>query len=212
MKIRFFVLLLSAIALAGCQLSGLTAATPPAERWLGHLQQHQQDWQLLPCSGEPALTVEFPERLDAALQLCRDMPDSRCFADLQALTAGERKLQVTDLQRLLVEGHGCDEAGFDRLQFHAFGNEPFWSIQLNDQGLLLQQPGEPAIALPYIIERTADGQAYISSDADHDQLGLWIRPEPCMDSMSGSHYHLGARLEWQGRTLTGCAYQGGLTP
>ena len=92
--------------------------------------------------------------------------------------------------------------------FRAFGNEPFWNVRLNDQGLVLQQLGQPTIALPYIEEQLGNGQYYISSKADHQELQLWISPERCTDSMTGAWHALSARLQWQGETLIGCAYKG----
>ena len=72
----------------------------------------------------------------------------------------------------------------------------------------MQQLGQPAIALPYINEQLGDGLQYISSQADHQRLQLWINDQPCTDSMTGGWYALSARLEWQGQTFTGCAYYG----
>ena len=192
------------LLLGGCSLLASKPQPPVPQRLQGTLWFNTTQAQLLPCDAAEPLALDVPPALQSTLALC---DSAACFADLE-LHADNAPAQLVRLHRLEAESHGCQDQTFAHLQLAAFGNEPFWSLRLNDQGLVLQQPGEPTLALPYIREQLADGLHYISSHADHQQLGLWISQQPCTDSMSGFWYGLSARLEWQGQTLSGCAYYG----
>lgn len=195
------------LLLGGCSLLSGQPQPPVYERMQGTLSFSDSQWQLLPCDATEPLVLDIPHTLQPALELCQPTENNGCFADLEVLQ-GSQPASVARLHRVETESHGCQDEAFAHLQIAAFGNEPFWSLRLNEQGLVLQQPGEPTLALPYIREQLADGLHYISSHADHQQLGLWISQQPCTDSMSGFWYGLSARLEWQGQTFSGCAYYG----
>lgn len=92
----------------------------------------------------------------------------------------------------------------------ASGNEPFWSLLQTPKGLLLNQIGEETIALPYIEEQLPEGRFIISSQANHQDLQLWLTPSTCRDSMSGTIYHLTARLKLDQQVLHGCASFGAM--
>ena len=206
MKPRAFVLLFGSILLTGCQLlSSSQQNTTSGERWQGTLDSSEGGWQLTRCDNSDSLTLQFDDPWLQATEGCP--PGQSCFADLELRRNGDTA-QVSKVHRIQGEGRGCGDEEFAHLMFRAFGNEPFWNVRLNDQGLVLQQLGQPTIALPYIEEQLGNGQYYISSKADHQELQLWISPEPCTDSMTGAWHALSARLQWQGETLIGCAYKG----
>lgn len=204
MKTRFYTLLCCGLLLGGCQLLPGTPDNAPGKRLQGELGYIDGQWQLTTCDGGSLLPLEFAEPWLQAAASCDAEQGQSCFADLEVRPTG----QVTRVHRIQHEGHGCADDEFGHLLIRAAGNEPFWSVRLNSHGLVLQQPGQPAIALPYIHEQLGDGLQYISSQADHHVLQLWISPQPCIDSMSGAWHALSARLQWQGETFTGCAYHG----
>lgn len=207
MKLRVFTIFFCGLLLGGCQLFRGQADAMSGERLQGQLVQTSTGWQLTMCNGDTRLPLEFSGQWAEALEQCTLEQSSGCFADLE-IKPGQEPAQVTHVHRMQTEGRSCDDAEFTHLQIRASGNEPFWNIRLNSQGLVLQQPGQPAIALPYIQEQLGNGLQYISSQADHQALQLWISEQPCTDSMSGAWHALSARLEWQGQTLHGCAYYG----
>lgn len=211
MKPGSIALLCGSILLSGCQLLTSTQQGQVAsERWQGTLHLSEDHWQFTRCAGGDSLQLQFDDTWLQATEGCEPGTQS-CFADLEFQRDGANVARVSKVHRIQGEGRGCDDEDFDHLIFRAFGNEPFWNLRLNDQGLVLQQLGQPTVALPYIHEQLGSGQHYISSQADHQDLHLWISPEPCTDSMAGGWHAHSARLQWQGETLTGCAYQGKLT-
>ncbi len=202
------LLLACSLLLGGCQLFSTGAVPLPAERLQGVLSLAGDQWQFVGCNAERSQTLLFDDNLLAAAEHCEQLSDRGCFADLVTRQDHDAPAQVVRVYRIEDESHGCQDSGFPYLTLRAFGNEPFWNIQLGNQGLVLQQPERAPVALPYIHEFLADGQQYISSQSDNEELQLWISAQPCIDSMSGNWYAWTARLQWQGQRLSGCAYPG----
>jgi putative lipoprotein len=207
MKPRVIMLLLGGTLLSGCQLlANPKQHEAQGERLQGELRFDAGYWQLTDCNNQKTLVLEFAEPWLQATTGCQ--PGRPCFADLELQQDDNLPIQVSKVHRIQNEGHGCNDEEFEHLLIRASGNEPFWTIRLNAQGLVLQQPGKPTVALPYIHEQSGDGMQYITSQANNHTLQLWISQHPCIDSMSGAWHAYSARLQWQGEMLTGCAYHG----
>lgn len=137
------------------------------------------------------------------------------FADLRAVMGATQvqgadgQLDVRTLYRLQREGHGCDDLNFKRLLLRASGHEPEWSLSASGKGLILDRPGQPSLALPYMEEQLPDGRFNLSSEANGQRLELWVAPQRCVDGMSGTVQHLTAELRLDGQPQRGCAYFGG---
>lgn len=203
---------------AGCQMLGWNerATTPPTERLQGVITQDQERLVLRTCQGQRQLelidtaTTGLP---DDAHALLGDGAQS-LFADVRGELVsrpdGSGQLKLTRVYRLQHEGHGCNADNFQQLMLRASGNEPFWSLRITRQGMLFERPDHPPLALPYLEEQLPGGQASFSSEADDQQLSLWVAPQRCVDSASGAVSHLSAELRLDdGQTLRGCAYYGG---
>ncbi len=74
---------------------------------------------------------------------------------------------------------------------------------------MLEQLGQEPVALPYMEEQLPDGRFNLTSEANGKRIELWVAPQRCVDSMSGSVQHLSAELRLDGKPLRGCAYFGG---
>ena len=82
-------------------------------------------------------------------------------------------------------------------------------VVVTSKGLILSRPGQEDLALPYLEEDLLQGRRNFSSAANGQQLELWVAPQRCQDSMSGSVQHLSAELRLNGQVMRGCAYYGG---
>jgi putative lipoprotein len=137
------------------------------------------------------------------------------FADLSGRMAASQvagtdgQIELTTLYRIQREGHGCDDLNFKRQTLRASGHEPEWRLDANSQGLILQRPGQTDLVVPYLEEQLPEGRFSLSSEANGQQLELWVAPQRCVDSMSGSVQHLRAELRLNGQTLKGCGAYGG---
>jgi len=140
---------------------------------------------------------------------------SALFVDLRGSFSGstaagtDGKLEVSKVLRLQNEGPGCDDPNFKRSIVRAHGNEPGWSVLINNQGLLLERPGKESLVVPYIAEGLPNGSTSYSSEANGEKLELWVAPARCQDSMSGALTSLSAELRVDNQVMQGCAYPGG---
>ncbi|HSC84848.1 MAG TPA: hypothetical protein VLC30_14630 [Pseudomonas sp.] len=203
---------------AGCQLLSPAEQPPvPSERLQGELSQQNGQLLLRPCGEQRQLKLINDGSSDIvreAGQLFSDGPGP-LFVDLSGRpdasgTAGsDGQLQVVEVYRIQREGPGCSDPNFKRLVLRASGHEPDWSLNVTGRGLALFRPGQEPLALPYLEEQLPDGRFNISSEANGQRLDLWLAPQRCSDSMSGSVQHLSAELRLDGQILRGCAAFGG---
>ncbi|MCQ4348460.1 hypothetical protein NGA35_13755 [Pseudomonas stutzeri] len=204
--------------LEGCQWLPWSSATPqPAPlRVQGELSRAGELLMLTPCGEERHLLLLDAGGLDMEASAARLQGDAErtLFADLggqlDASPSGDGLFAVERLYRLQAEGPGCGEAEFKQLIVRASGNEPAWALRVGARGMLLERPGQPPLALPYLEESLPDGSLGFSSTADGQRLELWLAPGRCEDSMSGTLSHLQAQLRLgDAPPLAGCAALGG---
>ena len=205
-------LTLITVTLSACQLFSTNhSALQQPLRLQGTLTQFDQQWSLQPCDAPEPYTLIVSAALNEELNTLISEAPNGLFADLSGeLDPNLGHFTVAERYRLQIEGHDCSDTDFARLLLRASGNEPFWSILQTPKGLILNQAGEPALALPYIEEQLPDGRFQISTQADQQNLQLWVTPQQCIDSMSGTVYHLSARLQLNQQTFQGCAAFGAL--
>ncbi|MFC3609011.1 COG3650 family protein [Stutzerimonas tarimensis] len=200
--------------LAGCQaLVGRDLPTPehPGERWQGEVIRQDSRFWFSPCGDGRRFEVAG---LDSLLQEAaeRRFPlflDMRARLGTSDATGADGRLTFTRLYRLENEGPGCADPNFRQMILRAGGHEPGWQIEISSQGLLLQRLGEAPRALPYLEEQLPEGRLSFSSEADGEQLELWIAPQRCEDNASGALTHLTATFQQGGQSYRGCAYLGG---
>lgn len=205
-------LALLALSLSACQLFKPTdTVLSESTRLQGIISLSNQQWVFQPCATTDSYSLEVSANLDDELNSLLPEAANGLFADLTGqLDKQQGHFTPSQRYRLQTEGHGCDDPDFPRLLMRASGNEPFWSLLQTPKGLLLNQIGEETIALPYIEEQLPEGRFIISSQANHQDLQLWLTPSTCRDSMSGTIYHLTARLKLDQQVLHGCASFGAM--
>lgn len=210
--LRILSLILLTTALSACQFFKSTDITAPAAlRLQGTLTHSNGQWLLHPCATEEYYSVRPSNALRIEFNTLITGAPNGLFADLSGqLDATQHYFTPSMRYRLQSEGHGCSDPDFPRLLIRASGNEPFWSILQTPAGLIFNQADTPALALPYLEEQMPDGRFHISTQANNQKLQLWITPQQCTDSMSGTVYHLRAQLQWNQQTLYGCATFGAL--
>ncbi|AZZ44760.1 hypothetical protein C1896_07435 [Pseudomonadaceae bacterium SI-3] len=202
---------------AGCQSLQWDDQPParPTERLQGTITQQDGRLQFSSCQGRRnlALLDSGATGLPDDAQPLMAGSNQPLFADIRGsliTQIGESdQFQLTNVYRLQTEGPGCSDDTFNRLLLRATGHEPGWSVKITSGGLLLERPGQPALALPYLEEQLPGGQTSFSTEANDQRLDLWVAPQRCLDSATGAVSHLTAELRLDGQTLRGCAYYGG---
>ncbi|AHL74869.1 membrane protein [Stutzerimonas stutzeri] len=212
---RALLLLLLSI-LAGCQALPWHDGPPQqaVERLQGEVTRNEGMLLLHSCQGQRKV-----ELLDAG---ATGLPDDQAllsdggrslFADVRgrliSRADGSSQMQLTQVYRLQSEGPGCDASGFNQLALRAGGHEPGWSVRITSKGMLLERPDQAPLAVPYLEEQLPGGQTSFSSEANSQRLDLWVAPQRCVDSATGTISHLTAELRLDNQTLRGCAYYGG---
>ncbi|TWC28303.1 putative lipoprotein [Pseudomonas sp. SJZ079] len=186
-------------------------------RLQGELDRQAGQLLFRPCQEQRRFVIGNDGGTDImreSAELFADSPGP-LFADVRGLLAAtpqagvDGSLTLSKVYRLQREGAGCDDLNFKRTTLHASGHEPDWSVAVSGKGLILNRPGQPPLALPYLEEQLPEGRANLTSEANGQRLELWLAPQRCVDSMSGAVQHLSAELRLNGQVLRGCGYLGG---
>jgi uncharacterized membrane protein len=94
----------------------------------------------------------------------------------------------------------------------ANGNEPFWAIEIREDGILFKTPDEPkGRVYPYALTRDETGSAVYATKLDTPKvstLEIALEPARCVDSMSGEVRAFKAHVVHDKTTLEGCAAAG----
>lgn len=89
--------------------------------------------------------------------------------------------------------------------FRASGNEPFWSLVLDEESLRVDRlGGEPWALAPPPAVLIAGGARLLEGEAAGRPLLVRIEPAPCIDTMTGLPRPATVTLELGGERLSGC--------
>lgn len=132
----------------------------------------------------------------------------KLFADVRGKIAGDR-LDLTQLYRVERSGTACDDPNFKLLILRAAGHGPEWNVKVSGKGMVIDRAGQPPLAVPYVEEQLGDGRFNLSSEANNQRIELWVAPQRCVDSSTGSVQHMSAELRIDGQVERGCGYFGG---
>jgi putative lipoprotein len=132
----------------------------------------------------------------------------KLFADVRGKVSGDR-LDLTQLYRVERSGTACDDPNFKLLILRAAGHGPEWNVKVSGKGMVIDREGQPPLAVPYIEDQLGDGRFNLSSEANNQRIELWVAPQRCSDSNTGSVQHMSAELRIDGKVQRGCGYFGG---
>ena len=162
-----------------------------------------------PCQDQRQLVVNDVGG-SSILQEAATLADEqgKLFADVRGKIAGDR-LDLTQLYRVERSGTACDDPNFKQLILRAAGHGPEWNVKVSGKGLVIDREGQPPLAVPYVEEQLGDGRFNLSSEANNQRIELWVAPQRCVDSSTGSVQHMSAELRIDGQVQRGCGYFGG---
>ncbi|MDT6918507.1 COG3650 family protein [Pseudomonas atacamensis] len=132
----------------------------------------------------------------------------KLFADVRGKVSGDR-LDLGQLYRVERSGTACDDPNFKLLILRAAGHGPEWNVKVSGKGMVIERDGQPPLAVPYVEEQLGDGRFNLSSEANNQRIELWVAPQRCVDSSTGSVQHMSADLRIDGQVQRGCGYFGG---
>ena len=103
---------------------------------------------------------------------------------------------------------GCDEPAPSYI-VAARGSEPFWAVEVGDNGIVWRQPSEPKeIALGAPQTQDAEGTVRYHASGNSHELELLVDGQVCRDPMSGELFAYAARAVLDGKEFSGCARVG----
>jgi uncharacterized membrane protein len=113
--------------------------------------------------------------------------------------------------RGLGAGLACEPPVFEG-DYVASGNEPFWSVEIREDGIRFRSPDESkGRRYPYAITRTETGATLYATKIEKPRvstLEVSLEPGRCVDSMSGELRAFTAHVVVDGKKLDGCAAAG----
>ncbi|MBY8957681.1 hypothetical protein J1G18_10320 [Pseudomonas sp. MIS38] len=197
---------------AACQLldgSRESASHVGQTRMQGQLTAAEGKLVFQPC-GEQRQYVVNDIGGTSVLQEAATLADQqgKLFADVRGRIAGDR-LDLGQLYRVERSGTACDDPNFKLLILRAAGHGPEWNVKVSGKGMVIGREGQPALAVPYVEEQLGDGRFNLSSEANNQRIELWVAPQRCVDSSTGSVQHMSAELRIDGKVERGCGYFGG---
>jgi putative lipoprotein len=151
----------------------------------------------------------------SVLQQAASLADKqgKLFADVRgrvvAGSGGDGQLDLEQLYRVERSGSACDDPNFKLLILRAAGHSPEWNVKVSGKGMVIERAGQPALAVPYVEEQLGDGRFNLSTEANNQHIELWVAPQRCVDSSTGSIQHMSAELRVDGQVQRGCGYFGG---
>jgi uncharacterized membrane protein len=117
-------------------------------------------------------------------------------------------LTITDLLRAEGEGFGC-RLDLDGVLYIASGNEPFWRLEIRDDGMTLRtmlSPDGTEFGPPR--QSGDDGITVFEADGADGVARVTLERRGCADSMSGARYEFAATAEFGASRFQGCALLG----
>jgi uncharacterized membrane protein len=173
---------------------------------------------ILTSSGAVTTFRECGTPAEAAVTLADPAGEfARAFASLESKPADGIYVELDGAPgkllraRSLRESPACNEPVFEG-EFVANGNEPFWAIEIRENGIVYRSPELPkGRVYPYAFTRTATGAVVYATKSDEpvvSTLELSLEQARCVDSMSGELRSFIAHVTLDGRELSGCARAG----
>ncbi|KAB0484967.1 putative lipoprotein [Pseudomonas reinekei] len=201
---------------AACQLFDgprENAAHVGQTRMQGQLTAADGKLLFQPC-GDTRRYVVNDTGSTSVLQQAASLADAqgKLFADVRGRVVagnGDGQLDLETLYRVERSGTACDDPNFKLLILRAAGHAPEWSVKVSGKGMVIERAGQPPLAVPYVEEQLGDGRFNLSTEANNQHIELWVAPQRCVDSSSGSIQHMSAELRIDGQVQRGCGYFGG---
>lgn len=119
-------------------------------------------------------------------------------------------LEVLDLRRAARETAGCEE-DLSGVEYLARGVEPFWSVEVRSDLILVRRLGRDDLRFPYAASEVRENTRTYHSQRAGDppaEIEIRLNERPCIDAMSGERHPFEAAVKVDAATLEGCALEG----
>lgn len=222
MWLRISSLLIMALCLVACQNNNIQSSSYPGKTQLrAILTQEKGKWIATSCTTPDKTRYELVDAVNFSMDAVPLLSQSKgtLFIDAEGIVNTQPNHTLTDshftvkkINRLTFDtAKGCGEADYSKIVVRTLGRNPLWFTSIASKGLVLERVNQPALVLPYVVERLPGGQMNFSTEANGQHIELWVAPERCEDEQTGELYAMRARLTVNFQTFQGCGYLGAVT-
>ncbi|MFZ4964235.1 COG3650 family protein [Pseudomonas gingeri] len=203
---------------AGCQMLAPQPSNSTAglSRMQGELSNVDGKLVFQPCQEQRRFVINDSGNTSIAQEAASlASKPGKLFADLRGSFSASKadgsdgQMNLQQIYRLERGTGTCGDPDFKRQTVIASGHGPDWSFKASGSGLVLERDKQPAIVLPYLEEQLGDGRFSLSTEGNNQRIELWVAPQRCVDSVTGSVQSLSAELRVNGQVQRGCGVFGG---
>lgn len=182
-------------------------AAPTSERLRGQFVIGKDGYGLTLCGEQTQRRVGLSPEAEAFVAKLVEGQVREFFVDAQGMHHTDTGLSIERFERAKTEGPGCDETA-ETFLFRAVGTEPFWSASAALGKLTFERPDTPPV-IGDLSAPTGEGDAqHFVVQTAQGELSAELAPTPCSDGMSDNLYGWTAKLVFEGKEWSGCAYFG----
>jgi uncharacterized membrane protein len=98
------------------------------------------------------------------------------------------------------------------INLNCTGNEPYWGVKVEPQGITFQLIGEEPVNYPFKAAKTKGSGYIFQSTVNKSRIKIEVFPEDCYDTMSSSRYPYRVKVDKDGKLLQGCAFTKNMNP
>ncbi|HEX4824473.1 MAG TPA: hypothetical protein VFV19_09175 [Candidatus Polarisedimenticolaceae bacterium] len=164
--------------------------------------------ELQVCGSPAGRTVRLA---DPHGQLAGDLPAYVELRGTASVDGSTFTVSSVGRARSAHEGSGCETPVFDG-DFEVRGQEPSFTIDIRDTGIVYRSPDEPkGVTYPYGVTPNATGRREYASKiegAHGSTLDVVLEPGRCLDAKSGEIFAYKALVTRNGAKLEACAAAG----
>ena len=93
---------------------------------------------------------------------------------------------------------------FNNRTFVFRGNEPFWSLTINDENVTFNHFERDSVVFDFQSPTWQDSAWVLNAKTENQSLTAYIAETECIDSMSGIRYDMSVQVETAGEVYRGC--------
>ena len=187
--------------------ASVAAATPRAMRVRGAGVDGKDGYGVTLCGEDVQRIVELEPAARTVLDAFLANGARQFRVDAWGDLVGTDRLRLQAIERVGLEGLGCDEREF-RYLMKALGTEPFWNLELDIGQGTFSRPDHESVSGEIKDVSTGDGVRRYEVETLAGRIQATITAGPCNDGMSDMTYGWSAQVVTGGETLRGCAYSG----
>lgn len=187
--------------------SQMLAATPE-QRLLGYGVRSEGGFRFKLCGQKKLYRVFFEPKAQNFISSFLERNTHEFFIDAWGTMQSDASIRISRMERAYQEGTACKET-LSSFLFKARGNEPFWALTISKESIRFERPAEATpYKGPYSLVREENNVRHYRTKTETGHLDVILSEKLCRDDMTGALAAWTAKVSFDKKTWTGCAYAG----